>query len=60
MLTEHPMRSSTSQGGLHHDRVAEEALGGHTADLGRMYFRSPGFVGTLTVSQQNYSYMLSL
>lgn len=34
---------------LHHDHVAEEALGGHTADLGKKYFTSSGFVGTVVV-----------
>ncbi|KAH7406631.1 fungal trichothecene efflux pump [Phaeosphaeria sp. MPI-PUGE-AT-0046c] len=33
--------------GLHHDHVAEEALGGTTADLGRSYFTSVSFIGTV-------------
>jgi hypothetical protein len=35
--------------GLHHDHIAEEALGGHTADLGRSYFTSLSFIGTVIV-----------
>jgi hypothetical protein len=35
--------------GLHHDHIAEEALGGHTADLGRSYFTSFSFIGTVIV-----------
>ncbi|KAI1570818.1 trichothecene efflux pump [Pyrenophora tritici-repentis] len=33
--------------GLHHDHVAEEALGGHRADLGKSYFTSFNFIGTV-------------
>ncbi|CAE7030581.1 hypothetical protein PTNB73_05430 [Pyrenophora teres f. teres] len=33
--------------GLHHDHIAEEALGGHTADLGKSYFTSINFIGTV-------------
>jgi len=40
--------TSDSQG-LHHDHVAEEALGGHTADLGKSYFTSINFIGTVIV-----------
>ena len=40
--------TSSSQG-LHHDHVAEEALGGHTADLGKSYFTSINFIGTVIV-----------
>ncbi|KAH3987503.1 hypothetical protein HBH98_024900 [Parastagonospora nodorum] len=40
-LTHHP------SAGLHHDHIAEEAIGGHTADLGRSYFTSPSFIGTV-------------
>lgn len=35
---------------LHHDYVAQEALGGTTDDLGASYWRSPRFMGTLVVS----------
>lgn len=35
--------------GLHHDHVAEEALGGRTADLGKSYFTSMNFIGTVIV-----------
>jgi hypothetical protein len=42
-LTHHP------SAGLHHDHIAEEAIGGHTADLGRSYFTSPSFIGTVIV-----------
>lgn len=35
--------------GLHHDHVAEEALGGRTADLGKSYFTSINFIGTVIV-----------
>ena len=35
--------------GLHHDLVAEEALGGRTADLGKSYFTSINFIGTVIV-----------
>lgn len=35
---------------LHHDYVAQEALGGTTDDLGASYWRSPRFMGTLLVS----------
>jgi len=40
--------TSSSQG-LHHDHIAEEALGGHTADLGKSYFTSINFIGTVIV-----------
>jgi hypothetical protein len=36
--------------GLHHDHIAEEALGGHTGDLPEGYYRSIGFIGTVVVS----------
>jgi len=36
--------------GLHHDHVAEEALGGTTSDLPKGYYRSAGFIGTVVVS----------
>ncbi|KAH7067151.1 fungal trichothecene efflux pump [Paraphoma chrysanthemicola] len=39
--------ATTANGGLHHDHVAEEALGGHTADLGKSYFTSLNFIGTV-------------
>ncbi|KAF2102793.1 fungal trichothecene efflux pump [Rhizodiscina lignyota] len=32
---------------LHHDHVADEAIGGHARDLGASYWRSPKFLGTL-------------
>jgi hypothetical protein len=35
---------------LHHDLVAEEALGGHSKDLGKRYFTSARFIGTVVVS----------
>lgn len=35
--------------GLHHDHVAEEAIGGTTADLGKSYFTSVSFIGTVIV-----------
>lgn len=35
--------------GLHHDHVAEEAIGGRTADLGKSYFTSINFIGTVIV-----------
>ncbi|KAH7066109.1 fungal trichothecene efflux pump [Paraphoma chrysanthemicola] len=43
-LAHHP---TTASGGLHHDHVAEEALGGHTADLGKSYYTSLNFIGTV-------------
>ncbi|KAH7355670.1 fungal trichothecene efflux pump [Pyrenochaeta sp. MPI-SDFR-AT-0127] len=43
-LTNHQTSSSH---GLHHDHIAEEALGGHTADLGRAYYTSLNFIGTV-------------
>jgi hypothetical protein len=44
--------SSTSQhhAGLHHDHIVDEAIGGHTADLGASYFSSVSFMGTVTVN----------
>ncbi|KAF1846076.1 fungal trichothecene efflux pump [Cucurbitaria berberidis CBS 394.84] len=38
---------TASSHGLHHDHIAQEALGGHTADLGKSYFRSMNFIGTV-------------
>lgn len=35
---------------LHHDVVADEALGGQSRDLGKRYFMSHGFIGTVVVS----------
>lgn len=35
---------------LHHDVVADEALGGQSRDLGKRYFMSQGFIGTVVVS----------
>ncbi|KAF2278923.1 fungal trichothecene efflux pump [Westerdykella ornata] len=39
--------SRPSSGGLHHDRVAEEAIGGHTHDLPEGYYYSLAFTGTV-------------
>lgn len=39
-----------SEGGLHHDHVAAEALGGRTQDLGKSYYTSINFIGTVIVS----------
>ncbi|KAF1991550.1 fungal trichothecene efflux pump [Aulographum hederae CBS 113979] len=36
--------------GLHHDHIAQEALGGTSEDLGATYFKSPAFLGTLSAS----------
>lgn len=41
---------TTKSEGLHHDHIAAEALGGHTADLPSGYYRSPSFIGTVIVS----------
>ncbi len=46
-LTHHHTASSH---GLHHDHVAQEALGGHTADLGKSYFTSINFIGTVVAT----------
>jgi hypothetical protein len=46
-LTHH----QTTASGLHHDHIAEEALGGNTADLGKSYFTSMNFIGTVIVGQ---------
>ncbi|KAF3009713.1 hypothetical protein E8E13_008921 [Curvularia kusanoi] len=35
---------------LHHDVVADEALGGHSRDLGKRYFTSAEFVGTVVAT----------
>lgn len=40
---------TTRSHGLHHDHVAKEALGGRTTDLGRSYFTSMSFIGTVIV-----------
>ena len=37
--------------GLHHDHVADEALGGHTGDLPVGYYKSIPFIGTVIVSR---------
>jgi hypothetical protein len=37
--------------GLHHDHVAEEAIGGHTSDLPKGYYRSMDFIGTVIVRE---------
>jgi hypothetical protein len=42
-LTHHP------SAGLHHDHIAEEAIGGLSADLGKSYFTSMNFIGTVIV-----------
>ena len=39
---------------LHHDHVAQEAIGGQAQDLGASYWRSPKFLGTLVVSTAPY------
>jgi hypothetical protein len=41
---------TASSHGLHHDHVAQEALGGHTADLGKSYFTSVNFIGTVVAT----------
>ncbi|CAN9381956.1 unnamed protein product [Alternaria alternata] len=41
---------TASSHGLHHDHVAQEALGGHTADLGKSYFTSINFIGTVVAT----------
>jgi hypothetical protein len=41
--------SAQQSHGLHHDHVAEEALGGHSGDLPTGYFKSIGFIGTVIV-----------
>lgn len=46
--------------GLHHDHIAAEALGGHTGDLHKGYYRSPGFIGTVIVSITPFPVYLSL
>ncbi|KAF2013879.1 fungal trichothecene efflux pump [Aaosphaeria arxii CBS 175.79] len=45
--THEPSLTQHSSNGLHHDHVAEEAIGGHTSDLPRGYYYSPGFIGTV-------------
>lgn len=45
---------TTKSEGLHHDHIAAEALGGHTGDLPKGYYRSPGFIGTVAVSHLNH------
>ena len=35
---------------LHHDHIAEEAIGGHSGDLPPGYYHSPAFIGTVIVS----------
>lgn len=35
---------------LHHDVVSKAALGGHSHDLGKKYFTSAQFIGTVVVS----------
>lgn len=46
----------TPSGGLHHDEVAAEALGGHTGDLPDGYYRSLSFIGTVIVSVPGIRY----
>lgn len=48
-LTHHQTSDST---GLHHDHISAEAIGGHTADLGKSYYTSINFIGTVIVSAQ--------
>ncbi|KAH6622003.1 fungal trichothecene efflux pump [Boeremia exigua] len=50
MFRKHTTREPTHNVELHHDRVAEEALGGRARDLGKSYFTSPGFVGTVVAT----------
>ncbi|KAF2677351.1 fungal trichothecene efflux pump [Lentithecium fluviatile CBS 122367] len=40
-------RKATGSHGLHHDHIAEEALGGTTRDLPTGYYHSAGFIGTV-------------
>lgn len=35
--------------------VAKEAIGGNAAELGRGYYRSPNFIGSVAVSSKVYS-----
>jgi hypothetical protein len=42
--------SQVKSHGLHHDHIAQEALGGTTSDLPKGYYRSAGFIGTVVVS----------
>jgi hypothetical protein len=46
-LTQHAITNDSA--GLHHDHIAAEAIGGHTADLGKTYFTSMNFIGTVMV-----------
>jgi hypothetical protein len=52
VTTEDPLShvKTANSHGLHHDHVAEEALGGTSSDLPKGYYRSPGFIGTVVVS----------
>jgi hypothetical protein len=45
--------SQVKSHGLHHDHVAQEALGGTTGDLPKGYYRSAGFIGTVVVSSHS-------
>jgi hypothetical protein len=53
-LTQH------ASAGLHHDHIAQEAIGGHTADLGKGYFTSMNFIGTVIVSQGHSAFAVHL
>ncbi|KAF1916634.1 fungal trichothecene efflux pump [Ampelomyces quisqualis] len=45
----HPLANHAGAG-LHHGHIAEEARGGTTADLGRPYFTSVSFLGTVVAT----------
>lgn len=47
--------NTTRSHGLHHDHVAQEALGGRTADLGKSYYTSMNFIGTVIVGHNALS-----
>lgn len=42
-------QQTSASHGLHHDHIAEEAIGGRTADLGKSYYTSMNFIGTVIV-----------
>lgn len=46
-VTNDHSHASRHDAGLHHDHIAQEALGGHTGDLPKGYYHSPGFIGTV-------------
>lgn len=51
VTTEPPLahHHTSDSAGLHHDHIAQEAIGGHSAELGKSYFRSINFIGTVVV-----------